>query len=230
MPSVMPGAGDLHLFLVAAGLRTGTFTDADKALDLRGAVGAAKSDFESAMKYEPFLAAAADVTVPFSPTDVLYLPNEMPMLDLDGGFTSVTSVKVGVTPDNPTGDTLTVNEDYFLRPARAASKGKPYTWIEFYNGLSTITLAGATNYPDSIRVAGKRGYSLTVPDWAFQAVTSRAAKRVMGRVATMIAGGATSMQLGDDAWKYDPKVYEFVMKTADDDWKEAMRHRRIPIK
>lgn len=197
----MPTANDLWTFLIGAGLMAASPSAAQKALDLAGAASSAKDDFEQDIQYEPFLAGVASLRK-YDPREVVYPPEEMPMLDLGGGLLSVTTFKVGVTATSP-GLTLTLNQDYFLRPARAPQKNRPYTWIEFYRAVFPPGVIGA-GYPDSIQITGPWGFAATVPDWAFQAALFKAGLRLIPSLALAINNGLIRWRRGDEEKQWGP--------------------------
>jgi hypothetical protein len=76
----------------------------------------------------------------------------------------LTSVVVG-------GETLTVDEDFYLYPLNATAKGKPYEWLELIQEVSGNNRNPRSNWhyvfepiQRNVAVTGKFGYSATVPE------------------------------------------------------------------
>lgn len=226
MPAAMPTHIELREYLMGAGVLESVLTDAQKSIDLSGTAAAAIADWERDTHWEPFLSSGQDVTLTFSPGDVLYPPNELPMLDLDGGVLSVTSLTVGVTQTNP-GTVLTQDTDFFLMPGRAPRKGKPYTYIEFYRAnFASFGWMGAP-VPNSIVLVGKTGYSLTVPDDVFQSVLYRGAKRLGPQLSAKF-GGLTGWSEADAKETYGADPFAAFLDRAGEAYSETVkRYRRV---
>ena len=186
----MPDNIALQRFLIGCGMMSNPQTDLDSFLDLEGEIAGATSEFENLMRFEPFLNTTSAVWK-FSPEDLQNTPNRLPWIDLDGGFTSVSAVYVGVSTTSA-GTLLTNNVDYFLRPANAVAKGKPYTYIEFNSTLPYSVYTGISYYPDSVQVTGVKGYCTSCPQWAYQAILKRAGARLSDQLQTAITRGLIS--------------------------------------
>lgn len=139
-------------------------------------------------RFYPFLSTGVDETRRFSPPESAVLP-------LKAGVLTLTSLTVHVYPGS-SGTVLTVNEDFWLMPEDAAEKGQPYRWIQFrrwWHGL-----------PRSMVIIGKWGYSLTVPDDAWEAVMSLAIAQVLKKISAPGVGGLMNIKLGQDSWTWNP--------------------------
>lgn len=180
MAAAYPIASDVQALLTATGLVSGTPT-------VTAELASAIAEFERLTGWRPFLAEGTDATYRFDP------PEWGSKLWLPCGFATITGVTVGVSHDS-VGTALTVDEDYRTLPENAAASGRPFDGIEFY-----VSCAGG---PGSVRIAGKRGFSTTVPDDAWLAIAQRAASLAMTRnagasaVSSKIEQGDLTMQGG----------------------------------
>jgi len=199
-------------------------------LDLKAA--AAVTAWENRTKYFPFLYGGTETTKRFSQKDVLYPPNDNPILDLGGGFISVSELKVGVTPATPAGTVLTEGTDFFLRAKNAPNKRKPYTWLEFYRSFFPVTLYGS-DYPDSIRITGKEGYWTTVEDDAWDAILKYGAYLSYQELALAVSKGRYSVRDLNYEVRY-AGANASPLKLEADGWKAnfdstAKQYRRIEL-
>jgi hypothetical protein len=159
-------------------------------IDYDGAADAALERFEDQTGYHPFMAAAADATL-------YYTPDRTDVLDLEGGVAAaLTSLTVGYSPTS-TGTALTVNEDYWLMPLNAIVEGRAANYIRF----------GAVQHglPRSIVVVGKFGFcaNAAIPEAAYQTVLYLAALEVAPQVQAMLSsGGLTKLTEGDVTYEY----------------------------
>lgn len=195
MATNMPDKIGLQKFLIGAGIMSNPQQDLDSFLDLDGEIQGAISEFENLMRFEPFFGTTSAIWK-FSPEDLNNTPNRLPWIDFDGGFTSVSAIYVGVS-STAAGTLLTNNVDYFLRPANAVAKGKPYTYVEFNSTLPYSVYTGISYYPDSIQVTGVKGYCTSCPQWAYQAIIKRAASRLSDQMQTAVTRGLISWKEGD---------------------------------
>ncbi len=227
MPAALPTVNDLYAMLYGAGvISANPPTGAQASLDYAGELAAAIEDFERATGYIPFLADTVDVTLTFSPGDIDWPPHDYPHLDFGksggpGGIVSVTSLRTGVSQSS-SGTLLTQGVDYVLRPANAALKSRPYTYLEFIKApqFGYYGLAGDV---DSIKIVGKRGYWSTVPDLAFQGMLAGAARRLVPALAAAVRRGASGWKEGDVSVTYGAKGPFSAQR---DDW-EAQEKRAI---
>lgn len=114
-------------------------------------------------------------------------PDSGTVLKLDADLVSITSVSVGGQPK-------TLDTDYFGLPTNAPSDGKPYTLIEFACWLPQ----GRRN----IEVTGPWGFSLEVPELAWDAILADAALRCVPALETAISNGLKSIKLGQDSYTF----------------------------
>jgi hypothetical protein len=89
------------------------------------------------------------------------------ILQVRGGYVSITSIRTGITPSDATGTLLVLNTDFRLLPYDAALNNRPYTSIEL-----TYPLWGA---PRSVKITGKRGYSVEMNAEVWNAIRMLAA-------------------------------------------------------
>lgn len=233
MPANVPAASDLYRYLRAAGVVDYPETEAQGLLNLSGKVAAAVNDWERDTHWEPFVVAKdgggspVDTTLKFSPQDILYPPNDYPMLDVDGGILSVTSLTVGVTATSA-GTVLVQDTDFYLMPSRAPLKGKPYTYIEFCRAnFPSFGIVGRY-VPNSIVLVGKFGYSLTCPDVAFDAILARAAKKCGPQLSAKF-GGMTGWSEADGTKEtYGADPFASFLDRADAEYANAVKlFRRV---
>ena len=154
-------------------------------------------EFERRTGYIPFLAETADSTAYFDPPGADRFKTNYAgygwrgggrILEIESGYTSVTSVTIGYSPTT-VGTILTPNVQYFLRNANAALIGNPKTTIEF----SWPQWGGG----ESIVIIGKRGFSTTVPEDAFQAIVNIGSIELLQMILTQRTGLSAKWQLGD---------------------------------
>lgn len=158
MKTEWPTSAEMQSFFESQGL-----TFSDTAL-LDTAVSAAVQRWEMRTGFKPFRSTTS-ATYKFDPPQY-----GGGVLDLKGGFVSVTAVRTGIAYQD-TGDLLTEGRDYQLRPLNAAEEGVPYSEIYF--------LASPGAGPASISVTGERGYSDGVPEDAWLAVRGDAFAQIV---------------------------------------------------
>ena len=191
-----PDGGDLVQFLGDVGFdATAMSTSVDTY------VSAAIYDFERATGRQPFVGTAQTrLFNPPGPNERRTRSNVMPMvgggrrLHLDCGLVSLTSLKVGITIDNPTGTPYTVNRDFFLRPGNAAVEKRPYDLVEFLNPQY--------GQFQSIQIVGVWGWQATVPNDAWLAVLSRAAMLALPAMTGSKTGGVAKVTLGPNSFDF----------------------------
>ncbi len=154
--SAYPTEEELGTFLVAAGLAS---TAPDTGV-LGPYIQQAVDQFERSTGWVPFLEEASAHDYYFD------APEWGASLDLLSGFTTITAVVTGYSPES-SGNTLTLNEDYYLVAYNAALDGSPFTKIDF----RSTPPSGMR----SIVVTGKKGFASSIPADVYQAVLQRAA-------------------------------------------------------
>lgn len=182
-----PTATDLSVRLVATGIFSNPPTVLQQMLDMESAAGAAATEWERMTGYEPFLATAT--VAPAADPTYHFTPDLSCTLDLEGGFVSISAVSVN-------GIATTLNTEYRTMPQNAALKGKPITYLQFtpYYRLPFPALPGQVG---SVAVSGVRGYSLTVPDDAWEAIMSIACGRMIPGVSHLFSGGLVKIKQAD---------------------------------
>lgn len=147
---------------------------------ITAALNACVSAWEQKTDYHPFLADADDTTWLFQPDDLCLL--DFGVDGGPGGFISITSVTVGVTYANPTGIELVAGRDYLLKPANAANRSRPYTYL---TGKRVEYDAGEA----SIEVIGRAGFAETVPADVWEAVLRCVMAMLLPSQGIAISGG-----------------------------------------
>lgn len=136
---------------------------------------AALAQWHTETGYSPFLSSAS--------ADYAFDPPGFAPLQLRGGFTAITVVKIA-------GVTQTAGENYWLEP----TGGTPYTRIRFNSAVA--------GEPGDIVITGTRGYVDTnIPLDAWNAVAAKAAMMTAGFVsgtgASKIKQGSVTLEYGD---------------------------------
>lgn len=170
-----PTDAELAAFLTSSGLAT-------TETAVKGMAAAAATEWEAETGWRPFRAADSAATYAYD------APAHGQWLDLDAPFLTVTEVKVGVTLDDPAGTVLTLDEDYYLPRYQA-----PYERIQF--------ACRFLRHPKSIRVTGRKGYCIDLPDDVYQAILARAASNA----SVMVQGAAGPVRRIEQG----PVKYEF---------------------
>jgi hypothetical protein len=186
MPAAYPIEAEVQAALTAAGVNYGT-------VDLEVYLNAAVTEFESRTGWSPFLADAEDSTWWFDAPR--YADG---ILDLEGGFTVITSVTVGAHQGN-TGRALTVTNDFAPMSYNGPGEFRPWNRIRF--------LTSCGYQPRSIKVIGKRGACATVPDDVFLAIRDYAGALAMPSI-TQALGAVTKVKQGP---------VEYTMGNSDED-------------
>lgn len=179
-----PDQQDIERILRSTGLFDADALDtAILDLDLETLAAAAIREWEMATGWIPFLADSVAVTRYFDPQG----PNFRPqvggggyVMDLGTGLISLTSITTGVSATAP-GSVLTLDTDYWLTPYNADELGYPWTGISF--------LVPQWGTRRSIKVIGRFGYSMTVPDDAWLAIGHKAVTLALPEIASFITGG-----------------------------------------
>lgn len=145
-----PTDRELADFLVNAGFGGATESD------VRGMASAAAVEWERATGWRPFRADDLAATYAYDP------PTHGLWLELGTAFLTITQVKVNVTHDDPTGVTLVEGRDYLLETSQGVVQR-----LRFDTAFCRS--------PKSVRVTGRRGYCIDLPDDVFVAILARAA-------------------------------------------------------
>lgn len=219
-----PDAADLRAAVQALNLE---FSAGDLAsFPYEAKLDAAVGEFEEATGHQPFLAAASASARTFdSPA------GGERFLWFDTGLASLTSV----TMDD--GDTtLTSGTDFYLYPANAAGRGRPYLALEYavsgrvYWWGSGVSLGAGSSR--AVTVTGRWGYATTLPAAAREAIISKALLLMSPEIVLSITGGLYSMQEETTTTRYSgsgntPLQTEIALwqKTYDD----AVARYRLPL-
>lgn len=143
-------------------------------IDYEPYIASAIAQWERETRYKPFLteSSAQDYYYdPPGPNTRHSLRGGTRLLMLDNGFTTITSVRTGITPDDSTGTLLTLNTDYRYKPYNCVAQGLPVTMIEF-----AYAVYGG---PRSIKLTGKAGFAADLPVDAWVAIRELAAGLVL---------------------------------------------------
>lgn len=185
MPAEYPTEAEVQAALTAAGVDYGT-------VDLDVYLTAAITEFEARSGWQPFLEEPEDSTWWFDPPKFADR-----ILDLEGGFTEITSVTVGADR-GMTGRVLTDLTDYLMMSYNLGVF-RPWNRIQF------LTTPGYA--PRSIKVIGLRGACATVPDDVFAAIRDYAGALAMPSI-TQALGAVSKVKQGP---------VEYTMSSSDDD-------------
>ncbi len=189
--------------------------DIPSSTSLQRSIDAAIKRFKNISRFFPFLSTGTEETRRFSPP-------ESGVLKLKAGLLTLTSLTTHNYP-NATATTLTVNEDFWLMPEDAAEKEEPYRWIEFRRWQHGL--------PRSIALVGKWGFSLTVPDDAWEAVMQLALAHALRLKSSAVSGGMSSWMEGNVQETYGVDgPYRGQIKGYEDYAREvALFYRRLMI-
>lgn len=197
-----PVGGDVWEFLIGAGLMETSPDAAQQFLDLDGAAEWARDHFEN--KTGRFV-DTEDVALYFDPPgpdthnargSAIAFMGGSRTLFLDSPLISLTSLTTGYSPD-AAGDVLTEHVDFDLYPLNAASRNKPWEWIEFR--------ARQWGPPRSIVLVGKRGYRPdgTIPNGVWQPLVQGAAEHLGPQLQAALTKGVIEWSEADVKEKYD---------------------------
>jgi hypothetical protein len=185
-----PDVNEFTDFLIASGLYGITPTALQGYLDIQGALDAAVEEWNDTTKYWPFLSNGnVNEERRFQP------PALTPLLDLNSGLITCTSVTVDSTFANPTGNVRTELLDYWLKPDTARQRGIPWTYL-------LIRKLWFSNAPQSLIVKGEWGYcdAAHLPSSARRAVMALAAQDLLPQIQTGLShGGLIKLTEGDSS-------------------------------
>lgn len=188
--TAMPTAGDLQTFLAASNIIEEPPTGDHSSLLFGAAVAAGLRQWEDATGFDPFDAAAADVTRYYSPHGGDYL-------ELEGGVTAaLTSLTVGYSTTSA-GTALTANQDYWLEPLNAIANSRAATAVRFS--------CRQYGLPRSIVVVGKFGAvpNAAIPEDAWFGVMLASACVIMPQLETLLShGGMKKFSEGDVSYEF----------------------------
>lgn len=206
-----PTYTEVGAIMVSAGLASAAPTEAELSPYIDAAVGA----WERKTGYKPWLSGAS----------ASYYYDGPPfgsVLDLQGGFISVSAVRIYITSDDDTGTLLTVNEDYILQPMGAQDRDEPFTEILFLTALS--------RNPRSIKITGVKGYDNEIADEVWLAV-AREAARLAVEDLTSSGGDVEEIKQGPVTIKYASSAEggSVLSKWGDGFCNLAKRYRRMVV-
>lgn len=164
--------------MVSAGLASAAPSEAELAPYINAAV----AEWERLTGFRPWLETGS-ASYFYDPPRV----ERRGFLDLATGFTAISAVAVGITPDDATGTVLTVSEDYVLRRFVENDSDTPYVAIQFLRGLSSR--------PQSIKVTGTKGYDDEIDDEVWL-VVARQAATLAAEDLTQSGGDVDSIKQG----------------------------------
>lgn len=178
-----PSGADLESMLTEAGFES-------CGVDLEASIEEAISWWEIETGYKPFLqgSSASYFYDPPGPNQKGLNKGGGKELFLARGFTAVTAVATGITPEDAVGTVLTVGTHYRLKPYNAAADNVPYTKIEF-----TYPVWGLAA---SIKVTGTPGYAAEIPASAYRGILKMAGAETLRSLRE-------SMSISPTEWKED---------------------------
>jgi hypothetical protein len=160
-------------------------------LDLESSALEAVAIWEGETRYKPFLQGES-ISIFYDPPGPNFRHEAKggeKILLLDRGFTTITAVATGITPDDPVGDVLAAGAEYRLLPYNAVVDKRPYTSIEFVR----VQWGGSR----SIKVTGTPGYSSEIPADAYRAILKLAGSEALRTLKEGIAQGPVEWAEGD---------------------------------
>lgn len=160
-----------------------------------GFINSAIQTWERLTGYVPFVASSSGVAYfdpPGSPSRLHSRHGGGRVLELDTGYTEITSIKLGVTQSSP-GTEVNLDYVYFL-PINNEQKGLPIDALEFASPIY--------GPPRSIEITGTRGYTTTLPADVFQAILQLAAGEYIVTYLSSFTGGVESVREADVAISY----------------------------
>ncbi len=226
MPAAFPTATEARAYLNSLGLVT---TAQVTAMDVESRVLAARAAFEESTGWYPFLAGGSDTSRQYDPPG----PNDRAavsgvlkggarILELEAGLTQAPTTLV--TSYSPTfaGNALTHQTDFWMLPANADLRSKPFTAIEF-----VVPQWGS---PRSIRITGRFGYQTTVPDLAWNAVLQQVAFLCAPELAGKVSAGILSYTEGGITERYSDDALGGYVKQWQETWRRAVgTYRRVVL-
>jgi hypothetical protein len=135
-----PVGSDLSAFLLNRGLSPEATDEVDLDVIMEDVV----AQWEADTGWFPFLYSGTVETRK-------YTGNGSAEIFLNAGICSLTGLVMVVG-----GDTLTIDETWWLRPADALVKGHPWTWIQYDFSVGTL--------PDDVDITARWGYCETLPE------------------------------------------------------------------
>lgn len=148
---------------------------------LQASLQAGVTIFERGTGYKPYIAEGSTSDQYASPNDCLG-----GLLRLPVACYTVTAVRVGLSSTDTTGTLLVENEGYWLEPLGSDHVN--------YIRLNALPSGGWR----SIKVTGRKGRALTVPDDAWAAIVNYA----IARGQSLVTGGASDISQGPVSIKY----------------------------
>ncbi len=219
-----PTAVDLSSFLTGAGVATGVVA----GLDLATAVAAARIAFERASG-RVMLAGASATERRFDPPTnrerVVWLGDG----GRNGDLASLTSVVY--QPEGATAETWTQNTDFELLPENALHASddpvQPATMLRCTRLWSSPLPLSLRR---SLKITGRWGYGLTIPEDAWAAMRYRAASLVLPQVRQASTGGLTRIQMGSSVQEYGRGGWDSLQSGWDAAYQEAvMAYRQVSL-
>jgi len=233
-----PTGDDLADYITSLGIiDAAVLADRLAALNLDQKAAAAARAWENSTQYQPFLANGSDTLRAFDPPASVYM-------DLEGGLLSLVSLFVGVTLDSP-GQELTAERDFYLEPANAPAQGTPYHTVCFrgysYGWRGWGSFSGPWGwdgayriYRDSIRVTGRWGYCVELPEEVWQAILQYGAWLASPQLGLALSGGISEVRVLSSMVRYSGEGTKSPMMAAALGWKAnfdcvAQDYRRMSV-
>lgn len=239
----LPTAADLQARLVACGMLSNPPTANQFFFVLEDAVNTAYAKWQLDTGYTPFIETSQTRTFdPPGPDQgsgylnygwagpgAIVSIGGSNRLFLGTGLLTITTLKIGISTTNTTGTTLTVNQDYFLRPQNALTFGRPYSWIVFETNQRDMR--------NSIQIVGTWGFcpfvggsttTWVIPDDAWSAILDAALVEVAPQMALLVSGGLTSWKEADVSESYAANPFQAQIEAADMRYQKAVRRYTLP--
>jgi hypothetical protein len=219
-----PTGSDIEAYIRSLSiLNPATIDDAFDLMHLDRKAGAAIGNWTQRTGWLPFLSETQTRYYdPQGPFKDGWIRGGGRWLDFNAGLLDLTSLKIGVTNDQP-GTELTQGVDFQLWPYQALQEGRPYERAEF--------LVHRWGWPHSITVEGTFGYSTTLPDDVWETILHEGARIAFAELHLQITRGLYSYRDLNTEIRYAGSsmgALSAVMKFWQNDFMQSARqYRRI---
>lgn len=225
----MPTGSDCEAVIRSMGVfDTDDLTDAFELLDTDTFAAAAVAQWETETGWRPFLADVdednPDQTRYFDPPGPNFRPQTLGggySLDLGTGLVVLETVNTGYSSTD-VGTERFAGTDFDLYPYNADVLEQPWTRLEFL-----VPQWGARH---SIRIVGRFGYSNTVPEDVWLAISHQAVRKALPELIHRAKGGLIEWKQAETSERYGDEFLGRQDKAWSDEWKETKRsYMRVVI-